>query len=160
MRQQRGFTLVELVMVIIITAILAVYAVSRFGSVGQATGSTEAAHFARDLRHAQMLAITWGQQLIVTRAASSYSVSCATAGSAPCNDSPVHDPFTGQAFSVALQNGATFTAGPATLRFDSLGRPSTGAAPATSDSAYTLSSGGLSWTITVRKLTGLVEVSP
>lgn len=163
MRQQRGFSLIELVMIMIIIAILAGYAVSRFGSAGAATGSTEAEHFARDLRHAQMLAITLGKQLCVSAAGSSYSVRDTTAGSPPtCNAGAMTDPTTGAAFSVTLQNGASFTAVPApVLRFDSLGRPSTGSAPtATDPTSYVLASGGSSWTINVRRVTGLVEVTP
>lgn len=161
MHQQRGFTLVELVMIIIITSILAAYAVNRFGSAGGATGSTEAAHFARDLRHAQMLAITLRRQLCVNAAGSTYSVRD-TAGSPPtCNGSAMTDPSTGRAFSVTLENGASFTTVPGTvLRFDSLGRPSTGTAPAASNSTYVLSSGGSSWSIVVQQVTGLVTVTP
>lgn len=158
-----GFTLVELVMVMIVTTILAAYAVSRFSSAGEATGSTEAAHFARDLRHAQMLAMTLGKQLCVNAAGSSYSVSDTTAGSPPtCNAGAMTDPTTGTAFSVTLESGASFTTTPSpVLRFDSLGRPSTGSAPTVTDpTSYVVTSGGSSWTINVRRVTGLVEVTP
>lgn len=140
--RQSGFTLVELVMVMVIVAILATYAVNRYYTAANSTGAEQAQQLARDLRHAQMLAFTGGRQLVVTRAGNNYNVSCAVAGAAPCNFNPIVDPLTGLTFSVTLQNAATFTAGPATLRFDSLGRPSTGAAPLTTDSVYTLSSGG------------------
>lgn len=147
-------------MIMVVVAILGTYAASRYYTAANSTGAEQAHELARNLRHTQMLAITWGRQLIVTRSGSSYSVSCAVGGTAPCNLPTVNDPVTGSAFSVNLSSSGATLAGPATIRFDSLGRPSTGAAPATTNSVYTLSSGGSSWTITVRLLTGLVEVSP
>ncbi len=163
MRQQRGFSLVELVMVMTIVGIVAVYAVTRAGNSASVAGSAQAQHFARDLRHAQMLAATWSRALIVTVTTTGYSVACATAGAAPCNASPVIDPARGTPFSVDVRypNGpkyptnASLTAG--TVRFDSLGRPSTGTVPATTDTSFTLSSGGTNWTVTVRAVSGLVE---
>ena len=151
---QRGFSLTELVMVMVILGVVATYAVTRGGSPSAATGSAQAQEFARDLRHAQMLAMTWGKALVVTVTGSGYSVACATAGAAPCNASPVIDPARGAAFAVALTNGATL--GPGSVRFDSLGRPSTGVAPSTSDASFTLTSSG-TWTVTMRAVSGLVE---
>ena len=120
MGRQRGFSLTELVMIMVITAILAVYAVARIGDTASSTGSTQAQQFARDLRHAQMLAMTLGKQLCVNAAGSSYSVSDTTAGSPPtCNAGAMTDP-----------------------------------------TSYALTAGGSSWTIDVRRVTGLVEVSP
>jgi hypothetical protein len=52
-----------------------------------------------------MLAITWNQPLRVTTAAGSYSISCVTAGAAPCDVSPVVNPATGQAYLVNLEPG-------------------------------------------------------
>ncbi len=162
MGQQRGFSLTELVMIMVITAILAAYVVTRVSDTASTTGSTQAQQFARDLRHAQMLAMTLGKQLCVNAAGSSYSVSDTTAGSPPtCNAGAMTDPTTGAAFSVTLES-ASFTTVPApVLRFDSLGRPSTGSAPtATDPTTYVLAAGGSNWTIDVRRVTGLVEVAP
>lgn len=156
LRRQGGFTLVELVMVMVITGILAAYAVGRYFAPAAVTGSSQAQRFARDLRHAQMLAASWGRQLVVTVNAGDYQVACtAPAAVPPCNNNPVIDPATGVAFNVGLQDGATL-AGPATVHFDSMGRPSTGAAPTAATAVYTLSAGGSSWTITVNPVTGLV----
>lgn len=155
LRRQGGFTLVELVMVMVITGILAAYAAGRYFAPAAVTGSSQAQRFARDLRHAQMLAASWGRQLVVTVNAGNYQVACTALAAAPCDTNPVVDPATGVAFNVALQDGATL-AGPATVRFDSMGRPSTGAAPTAAAAVYTLSAGGSGWTITVNPVTGLV----
>jgi len=159
-----GFTLVELAMVLILTGILAAYALSRAGSSGSVAGSAQASEFARDLRHAQTLAATWGRPLIVTVTGTGYSVACATAGSAPCNVSPVIDPARGSAFSVDVRypNGTTFASNAGftttgTVRFDSMGRPSSGTGPATTDTSFTLAAGGTNWTVTVRAISGLVQ---
>lgn len=150
-----GFTVVELLVVMATLSIISVYVVMKNDSVTDATLSSQAYKLASDIRHAQMLATTWGKRLrltIVPGANGSYSVSCVTAGAtAPCNASPVVDPATGQPFSVSLQKGAVL-GGPATLDFSSLGQPG-GAA------SYTLSGSSTS-TVSVAALTGHVTVSP
>jgi prepilin-type N-terminal cleavage/methylation domain-containing protein len=161
--RQAGFSLTELVMVMVLVGIVATYAVARSSGHASTVGSEQAAQLARDLRHTQMLAATWGKPLVFTATANGYSVACATAGAAPCNVSPVIDPARGAAFSVDVRypNGpsyptnASLTAG--SVRFDSLGRPSTGVTVQTSSTAFTLSAGGISSTVTVNGITGLVE---
>jgi Tfp pilus assembly protein FimT len=97
----RGWSLVELAMIITIAAVLVTILVLQFRpwdmqSYQQAEG------LRNDLRHMQMVAITWGQPLRLTTAAGSYSVACVTAGAVPCNVSPVLDPATAKSFSVTL----------------------------------------------------------
>lgn len=155
-----GFTLVELVMVMIITGILAAYALGRSYTAAETTGASQAQRFARDLRHAQMLALTWSRQLCVNVTVGGYSVHDTGTGSPPaCNTGAVTDPVTGAAFSVDLRDGATL-AGPGTVRFDSLGRPSTGSAPSAATATYLLSAGGSTWSVAISPVTGLVTVSP
>jgi hypothetical protein len=116
-----------------------------------------------DLRHTQMLAMTWGVTLRMTTAASSYTVSCATATTGPCPavlGNPVTDPATGQNFTVAIEPG--FALAPAaTFDLDALGRPrdSLGALLA-GDTAFTVTAGATIYTVTVRPLTGFALVTP
>jgi prepilin-type N-terminal cleavage/methylation domain-containing protein len=155
MRREAGFTLVELVIVIITIGVISAYAMVMNGSSGAYAVASQAESLASDLRHAQSLAHTWGRSLRVTINAGvngTYSVSCVTAGNYPCNSSPVIDPSTGTAFARGLENSAVL-AGPATIDFDSFGMPSAAASfSVTYESAVK--------TISLLAITGLVSVSP
>jgi len=151
-----GFTLIELVIVIVLLGVLSAYAVSSNLSASTYTVTSQANTLARDLRHAQALALTWSRSVQVTTADGtngSYSVSCVTSGTSPCNASPVKDPATGGNFSTSVAHGVVL-AGPGTaLQFDSSGKPSAAV-------AYTLVGGSLVKTVSVAALTGLVTVTP
>ena len=154
MNNQTGFTLVELIMVIVVIGIISVYAVMRGAPTATATLPSQTQQLASDIRHTQLLATTWGKSLrfsITAGVNGSYSVSCVTAGAAPCNISPVIDPATGTSFHRTVKNGAELivASGPATLDFNSLGQPSAAA-------SYTLTDGSHPDTIAVAALTGFV----
>lgn len=157
-----GFTLIEFVVVIVILGVVSTYAIVKIPSPAEATLPSQARTLASNLRHAQNLAITWGERLVVSASGSSYSVACRTAATtAPCNASPVIDPVTGSSFRVSLQKGVSFgTPTTASLDFDSLGRPvdSNGVLLTAEPSAsYTLSSGRSTQTVTVARLSGRVS---
>lgn len=144
-----GFTLVELVIVIVVLGVISVYAIERNASTAELTLSSQAQKMANDLRHVQALASTWGRSLTVTVSGSSYSVACATAGAAPCNISPVTDPSTGLSFTVNLQNGTGFNSAASVLTFDGFGNPGLGA-------TYVLGAGNETSTVSVVATTGKV----
>lgn len=152
----RGFTLVELVMVIVVVAILGVVMLTRYHDPAETGVSIEADRLGRDIRHVQILAMTWGQTLRLTAAGTGYSVSCVTAGSAPCNVAPVVDPATAAAFARTLETGITVAG--AALDIDALGRPVSGGALLNADTVYTLTGGSQNSTVTVARLTGFVSV--
>lgn len=144
-----GWTLAELVMVLVIASVLGYLAILRFRPL-EVQSLQQADRLRNDLRHAQMLALTWGRPLRLTSAAGSYSVSCVTAGAAPCNVSPVIDPATGQPFATTLESGLTL-GGPATLDFDAIGVPSAGV-------TFTVSGGGTTRNVLVTPIGGLAAV--
>lgn len=142
-------------MVMVVVGILSVYAVMRDVRPAEVTLPSQAQKMASDIRHMQTLATTWGRRLRMTVTAGAngnYSVSCVTAGTAPCNANPVIDPATGNGFSIALQNNVVL-GGTATLDFDSLGQPNAAA-------SYTLTFGASVETVAVAALTGYVTVAP
>ncbi|MHB8453797.1 MAG: type II secretion system protein [Acidiferrobacterales bacterium] len=151
-----GFTYLELIVAIVIIAVLAAVASMRFNPT-DSTAPYQADLLARNIRHMQMLAMTWGQTLRLTATSSGYSIACATGTTGPCTASPVLDSATGSAFSVVLANSVTMS-GPAT-DIDSLGRPVSGTTPLTTKSVFTLNAGTQTWSVTVAPITGFVTVS-
>ena len=159
MTEQRGFSLVELVAVIVLTAILAAGAAITLQPRG-GTAPYQAERLAQDLRHTQALAMSWGAAIRLTAAGGSYSVRCVTlTGTPPCSNNPVIDPATGSAFTVALQDGASFSAG-GSITFDSFGVPLNGANPAAADQTLQLGDGTVTASVTVAALSGFVSSTP
>jgi len=138
MRAMRGFTLVELVVVIVLMAILAGLAVPRF--FGQ--GDFEAPAFAQELasaaRYAQKLAITSGCRVDLSVTSTGYALFQPQATTPPCSGTlamtlPATHPATGEAFADTLPTGVAIagsggTTLPATVRFSAAGIPDAGAA--------------------------------
>jgi len=159
---QAGFSLVELVIVIVVVGVMSVYAAARNVSSAEVTLPSQAQKMASDIRHMQTLATAWGRRLSLSVAAGAngvYSVSCAVSGATPCDVSPVIDPATGSSFSVTVQKGVVL-AGSA-LYVNSLGQPSdSSGVPIASVTTYTLSSGGSTETISMAALSGLLTVTP
>ena len=153
---ERGFTVVELVLVMVLLALLSVYAVMRSVSPAEVTLPSQAQKMASDIRHAQTLASTWGRRLRISTGGSSYWVTCTSSVVAPCPaaiTTPVTDPATGSSFQVSLQKNVIFESpSTATLDINSLGQPLAAA-------SYTLSAGSIK-TVAVTTLTGFVTVTP
>lgn len=152
-----GFTLLELIATMLVLSVVAVTVSMRWGA-SDATISYQADLLARNLRHVQMLAMTWGQSLRLTGAGASYSVECVVASATPpCNTSPIIDPATGSAFTLTLSNDVTVSA--TTVDIDSLGRLLSAGALLTTARVFTLSGAGQTWSVTAAPITGFVSVS-
>lgn len=164
-RRIGGFTLIELTMVIVIVSVFGAVAVARYHQPTEITASIEADHLARDIRHMQRLAMTWGQTLrfSILPGNNGYRVICAS-GSAvpPCNGAvtAVTDPATGAPFETPVPPGLqeSVTVAGAALDIDALGRPVAGGALLNGDTLYTLTGGVETSTVTVARLTGFVSV--
>lgn len=161
MNAQRGFTLAELVIVLVVTGVLAVVAVPKFFD-----SSAFAARGARDfvasaMRYAQKSAIAMRRNVCVGVAGSAMSATYATtSGSAqactaanaltlPANGLPYDDP------ANALPGAATVAAA-ASLVFDAAGRPlSAPAVPLAG--ALTITVNGYALPVTIEPESGLVH---
>ena len=152
-----GFTLLELIATMLILSVLAVTVSMRWGAT-DATIPYQADLLARNIRHTQMLAMTWGQSLHINGAGAGYTVTCVTGTpTPPCNLSPVTDPATGSAFSVTLSNNVAVSA--TSVDIDSLGRPVSAGALLTTTRVFTLSGAGQTWSVRVAPITGFVSVT-
>lgn len=156
-----GFTLLELLVVLIIVGILAVNAVVRWPPDSELKLPAQAELLASHLRHMQLLAMYWGQPLQLTVTGGSYSVSCVTAAATPpCDSSPVLDPVTGKSFTTTLESGISLSG--TTTEFNVFGIPVSGSTPLTGTPPrrFTLSAGSDTWKVDVAELTGFVSTSP
>lgn len=167
-RAAAGFTLLELVFVVVMLGALAKFAMTKLVTPATMTLSYQAQSLADITRRAQSLAVVRGQRMKVsvtpTTAAApgvpavigGVAVDCAAA---PCS--------TG-ASNLTVSQGAQVripVGGASTIYFNSLGQPVNNAGAAlTSDASFTLSyttgANTATHTVTVAALTGRVSVSP
>jgi len=160
MKPCKGFSLIELVTVIVLASILSVYAVSQWPDDSELKLPSQANLLQTHLKHIQYLSSIWGVPLRLTIVAGGYSVSCVNSpGPAPCDVSPVLDPATNKPFNVVLQSGLTLSSSSAVTDFDSLGRPvSAGSIISTTPArTFTLTAGVSTRNIVLSAITGYVQ---
>ncbi len=141
----RGFTMIELTVVIVIVDILAVVAVAKLSGVDafEVQGFFDSTKSA--VRFAQKLAVAQRTNVVVVVNATSVSVCYTNPG---CG-SPVTDPTTGQAMTLSAPDGVSL-AGPASVSFDGLGR-------ATPGGTITVNGAGISRSLVIEQETGYVH---
>jgi MSHA pilin protein MshC len=140
-RPEAGFTLTELVVVIVIAAILAAVAAARINVMSFRTEGF-ANEIGATLRYAQKIAISQRRNVTVSVSGNTLSLTYPDLGGAAVHRPPGTDPFTVGAPSGITLAGATFT-------FSALGRPSAGG-------IFTVT-GDVARTITVEAETGYVH---
>jgi len=153
-RASGGFTLLELIFIIVILGVLAKVAMMKLVTPATMTLPTQAQSLADLIRRAQSLAVVRGQRMSVGVAASGANgrVVVACVASAPCNTDA------GLTLNQGVVVGST-----STIYFNSLGQPVNSAGTAlASDTSFTLSyqtgSTNATYTLTVAALTGRVSV--
>lgn len=165
--RQRGFTLVELVMVLVILGVLAVYAVPRM--MGSSDTAARGLHDSTlsYLRYAHKTAIAQRRTVCVAFTNTSVSLRIAnTAGSYDCAgtngvvlngaDGKALVSVSGASYTAATVNGISCLATPAAFSFDGLGQPVDGSGVALG-AAQCLQVGNASNSITVEAATGYVH---
>jgi MSHA pilin protein MshC len=161
MDTERGFTLVELTGVMVISAVLAAVAIPRLFDKNAISSRAARDYIAGGLRYSQKSAIAMRRNVCVGISGRSFSATYASAAGAdqpcgganalmhPANGLPYADP------ANALPGGASVT-GPASLLFDATGRP-LGAPSVTLASALAISVAGYAQPITIEPETGLIH---
>lgn len=151
MNGQRGFTLAELIIVLLLTGILAVVAIPRFVQTSEFASRGARDYVASGLRYAQKSAVAMRRNVCVDVGASALVVTYATASGSgqPCAaGNTLPNPATGQPFaSTSYEQGASVST-PTAIVFDALGRASP---------AATISVTGHASPITVEAETGYVH---
>jgi prepilin-type N-terminal cleavage/methylation domain-containing protein len=144
-----GFTLIEMVVVLVMIGILAAVSAPRFVSMSAATLDSQTKTFASDLRRVQLLASVKGVSLCVQASGTHYSV-------VPCAQPsvPFIDPATGQAFAGDFKNGVSLTNAAIVppLEFNSLGKPNHA-------TRFIVSANTSSYWVDVAELTGYVSIT-
>ena len=119
---RRGFTIVELVVVIVLLGIMSAFALPRFFNVGDYQARAAYDEVASALRYAQKLAVGSGCAVRVNIAGSSYELqqrqTDCTTGS--------FTTITGHPIDRGTVSGTTLSASPSTFTFDNMGRSSPG----------------------------------
>lgn len=162
MKNQHGFTLIELVIIIVVLAIIAAVAIPRLGDVASTKAAATAEKIKSDIRYAQELAMTQNRSYRVyfngaPAPASGYAVVNNADGDANWGEAGefAPDPSGKGDLSITLNSGdyagvtASLSSG-SYIAFNSLGRPTTGGG-----ATITMLPGG--YTITVSAETGAVN---
>jgi MSHA pilin protein MshC len=124
--KESGFTIVELVAVIVITGIIAAIAAPRFIGVDAFDARGSFGSLASALRYAQKTAIAQRTTVCINVNTATKVVTLSYRNSADCSlasSGAVIDPSTQAAYSKTLSNNVTITAPVSTIGFDGLGRP-------------------------------------
>lgn len=153
-KRMRGFTLIELIMVLVLLGILAMYAAPRFLSTGDLYARGFHDQSLAYLRYAQKSAIAQRRTVCVTLASNAITLRIATAEVTNTCSSALAGPA-GEA-GLTARSGVAFSSAVTSFNFDGLGQPvnaTTGALATT----QVLQVANASKSISIEAVTGYVH---
>jgi len=159
MVKESGFTIIELVAVIVLLGILAISILPRSPTKGSLTIAGQAQQLASDIRYVQYLSMTRGQRFCFRLSSTGYSMTTTAANA--CTATATEHPA-GIALPVSLDGMSVSSTLPAgDVIFNGEGAPYTDATTALAVNAViTLSGEGGTKTVTISPVTGRVVVDP
>jgi MSHA pilin protein MshC len=131
--QSKGFTLLELIIILIVTSILSAYVLMRAPSSSLYTQSSAAEQVRRDIRYTQSLAMSLNASYSINFSANGYTIT---------------PPPPNGAYSITMPTGVTLSV--VTITFDATGTPGAAA-------SVTVTGSGGTTTLTVAAETGFVN---
>ncbi|MCJ7615792.1 MAG: prepilin-type N-terminal cleavage/methylation domain-containing protein [Desulfobacterales bacterium] len=141
MRNKEGFTLIELILVIVIIGILAFVAVQKFSAKSDISLATAASMLRSDIRSVQAMAMAQHASKTLTfNSSTEYEFQAAGVGTKTRNLTNIFD------------GAISFNPLPTNITFNSLGEPTAGYG-----SSITITTGSTTRTLTVLQYTGRVE---
>ena len=153
LKQSAGFTLIELIMVIVIVGILAIVVAPRFFDANVFKSRGFADQVQATLRYAQKEAIAQHRNVCVTftlpaPSAITLRIASLSGAASPCDTNLISP--TGGPYVITAPAGIAFAALPTAFSFDALGRPNPSALP-------TINITGATNGITIEPETGYVH---
>lgn len=162
MMRQGGFTIIELVMVMVLIGILAIVAVPRLGNLGSYTLLSAAQDLVAAIRYAQ-------QQSMSNSGANNFQIAVNGTGyTVTQNLTAITNPLTGSTGYTedsSAWDGVSITAGTGTISFNSRGMPtcSDGLAdcslPGDTNVTITLNKGGETTSVSIERYTGYARTN-
>lgn len=142
----RGFSLIELIVVILVMSVLAAYAAPRFFGQGTFEGPAFALELASAARYAQKLAVTSGCPVDLNVTATGYSLTqpptlAACNNATPAMTRAVKHPATGDDFTASVPAGVSIGGTLGTITFGASGAPSGAAALTVNGQTVSIASG-------------------
>jgi len=143
--KQLGFTIVELVIVILLVGILAINVGTRFFSNSSFANRNVADELVEAIRYAQHIAMSRGGNIQVVTDATTYRIEESTCASPPC---PIPNPNRSGNYTVTIPSNSLLNASSPTISFNGLGQP-------TPNTNSTITIGNpIAFTITIEGETG------
>ncbi len=151
----RGFTLIEMVMVLVIAGVLAVVALPRMFNATEFQSRGLSDQVQASLRYAQKIAIAQHRFVCATFTANSLSL---TIGPSNTCGTPIASLTSNGNYVLNAPSSISFAATPTAFSFDALGQPRTASLPDAAIGAVTVGvTGDVTRTITVEAETGYVH---